>query len=157
MKVRDIMTSHPATCGPDETVAAALGRMWEENCGILPIVRDDRVTGVITDRDIAMVLLFKGWSPQQIRVGEVTRGTVFGCRPGDDVSTALAVMAEHQVRRLPVLENESLRGMVSMNDIILEARATHGAEERPTYGEVVKALQSICRHTKMPVTSEAPG
>jgi CBS domain-containing protein len=151
MLVRDIMTSRPATCGPDEAVGTALARMWEEDCGILPVVEEGRVTGVITDRDIAMALLFKGRRPEQLRVGEAVRDVVFSCGPDDDVATALATMGEHRVRRLPVLEEGRLCGVLSMNDIVLEARSTRGAQVRPTYGQVIKTLQLVCRHAEMPL------
>lgn len=152
VKIRDLMTSNPATCSPRESVAAALARMWEHDCGILPVVDEGRIIGVLTDRDIAMALLFRSAHPGELPVQALARGTVYRCSPDDDVLTALATMAEHRVRRLPVTENERLVGILSINDILLEAQATRAGEERPPYRDVVKALQAIGAHRELPST-----
>ena len=116
------------------------------------MVDQGRLIGVVTDRDIAMALLFRGARPGEVPVEALTQGTVHSCAPDDDVPTALAIMAEHRVRRLPVTENERLVGIVSMNDILLEARATQAAAARPSYRDVVQALQAIGTHRELPST-----
>jgi CBS domain-containing protein/cold shock CspA family protein len=152
MRVRDLMTRAPATCSPRESVAAALTRMWEHDCGILPVLDEGRVIGVVTDRDIAMALLFRDARPGELLVQAVAQGAVHSCSPDDDVPSALASMAEHRVRRLPVVDNQGLVGIVSINDILPEARATRAGEDRPTYRDVVTALQAICAHRELPLT-----
>jgi CBS domain-containing protein/cold shock CspA family protein len=152
MRIRDLMTSAPATCSPQEPLAAALARMWENDCGILPVVDQGRLVGVVTDRDIAMALLFRDARAGEVQVQALTQGSVHSCSPDDDVPTALAIMAEHRVRRLPVTENERLVGIVSINDILLEARATQAAAAGPSHRDVVQALQAIGTHRELPAT-----
>ncbi|MDY7095448.1 MAG: CBS domain-containing protein [Acidobacteriota bacterium] len=152
MKVREIMTSKPATCSPGDSVASALQRLWEDDCGILPVIEGDQVVGIVTDRDLAMALLFQGARPTELSIGKLPRNEVHSCSPEDETRTALEVMAKHQVRRLPVVEDGRLVGVVSLNDVALEAHSTHGSLERPTYEEVAKAFQAICTHRQQPVT-----
>lgn len=150
LRIRDLMTRDPATCSPGDSLASALVRMWETDCGVLPVVADGRTVGVVTDRDVAMALLFQAAAPGDVPVRTLLRGTLRVCAPDDDVATALETMATHQVRRLPVTENDRLVGILSMNDLVLAAGATRGPEQSPTYGDVVKALQGICRRRLNP-------
>jgi len=144
MQIRDVMSSPVATCSPAEPVAGALERMWTADCGLLPILDQGRVTGVVTDRDIAMALVLKGRPAARVAVREASPGRLHTCRPDDEVSEGLRLMAEHRVRRLPVVDGEELCGIVSLNDLVRAARAHHGAEGRPTYGDLVKTLRQIC-------------
>ncbi|HKQ86753.1 MAG TPA: CBS domain-containing protein [Candidatus Acidoferrales bacterium] len=125
MKVSQVMTGTPACCRPETNLGAAVELMWNYNCGILPIVdANDRVTGVITDRDICVALGTRNKPAGEIRVAEVCPSqTLLSCRPDDEVRTALNRMAQGRVRRLPVLdENEKLAGILSMDDIVTHAQ-----------------------------------
>jgi CBS domain-containing protein len=154
MKVKEIMTPSPVTCSPDDKLTAAAMRMWDQDCGVLPVVDDGRLQGVVTDRDICMALTFKGASPTAVTVGEVIAGhQVYSCLPDDDVSEALKTMHDCQVRRLLVVEDGRLKGLLSMNDVALAAHEKAGDKDWPTYGEVVGALQGICGHR--PITAAA--
>lgn len=153
MKIENLMTTNPTTCSVADHLATAAMKMWEDDCGILPVVENDDLEGVLTDRDIAMALAMKGAAATEVRVGEVITGHVFGCSPDDEVATALDTMAEHKVRRLPVLVGGRLVGILSLNDIVLEASQTSGQQKKPTYARVVKALQAICEHRKLPVSA----
>lgn len=144
LSIRDLMTRDPATCSPGDSLASALVRMWENDCGFLPVVADGRTVGVVTDRDVAMALLFRTAAPGDVPVRALLDGTLHACGLDDDVATALETMAAHRVRRLPVTENGRLLGVLSLSDLALAAGATRGPEQSPTYGDVVKALQSIC-------------
>jgi CBS domain-containing protein len=144
MRIRDIMTRGVATCSPHEPVSAALQRLWEGDCGVLPVVEEGRVTSVVTDRDLAMALVLKASEPQRLAVGEVVHGRLYTCRPQETVSVALERMARHRVRRLPVVDGDELVGIVSMNDIVRAAAAHRGAVGRPTYAEVLKAYRETC-------------
>ena len=150
MKVRDVMTSQPATCAPTDHLSAAALHMWSNDCGMLPVVEAGRTVGVITDRDIAMAVAMKGRKPRAVTVGEVATGQLWACSPDDEVSKALDVMREHRVRRLPVIEDGMLAGVLALNDVALEARAKAGSTRRPTYGQLTKALQGICSHRALP-------
>jgi signal-transduction protein with cAMP-binding, CBS, and nucleotidyltransferase domain len=102
---------------------------------------------MITDRDIAMSLTFKGARPSAVTVAEVIDGrTVCSCSPEEEVTEALRTMHDRQVRRLPVVEDGRLRGLLSMNDVALAAHEAPGEKRWPTYDEVVYALQGICAH-----------
>jgi CBS domain-containing protein len=141
------MSLNPVTCSLSDNLDTAVMRMWNADCGVLPVVEDGRVRGMITDRDIAMSLTFKGARPAGVTVAEIMAGrSVYSCSPEDGVAEALKTMRDRQVRRLPVVENGRLRGLLSMNDIALAAHEAHGEKGWPTYDEVIYALQGICAH-----------
>ena len=143
MKVKDIMTTELATCTPETTLAAAAHLMWDSDCGILPVVDDGELVGVVTDRDMYIALATRNERASRLRAGAVANKTVWTCGPEDDVHTALATMKQHRVRRLPVLGfGRTLIGMVSMNDIVLAAGGDSGVGGE----EVLDALKAICAH-----------
>ena len=121
MKVADIMAKPPAYCSPQTNLAAAVEILWRQNCGILPIVDcEEKVVGLVTDRDICVALGTRNRLPSDMTVGEVTSGKVIACRPDDDIRGALATMAEAKVRRLPVIDAEGkLQGVLSVDDVVL--------------------------------------
>lgn len=142
MKVRDIMATTPASCYMDTNLGTAVEILWNRNCGILPVLNgEQRVVGVITDRDICVALATKNRLAGEITVGEVASGNVFACTPDDDIHTALTTMAQGKVRRLPVIGAEgTLKGLLSMDDIVLHSGTGKG--EVP-YHEVVAILRTI--------------
>jgi CBS domain-containing protein len=146
--VRDVMTPDPLTCSPGDHLGTAAWRMWQGDCGILPVVYDGSVVGVITDRDIAMTLGLRGRRPEDIRVGEVMQApdAVVTCGPDDSASEALVLMRECQIRRLPVIENGVLTGIVSLNDFALAAGAGANGTGRPTLRDVAQTLREVCGH-----------
>lgn len=148
MKVKDVMTPHAKTIWLTESLADAAKMMWENDCGVLPIVKDQKVVGMITDRDICMAAAMRDRNPSGIAVEEVMTGQVYAVTPEDDIDRALQQMQEHQIRRLPVINAEGeLEGILSMNDVLLSAKAAGGeAADSIDYGEVVKTYQAICRH-----------
>ena len=143
MKVKDIMTKEPRTCTPDTTVAVAANLMWEGDCGILPVVDDGELVGLVTDRDMYIALATQNARASQLRVGAVATKTLATCAPEDDVHAALGTMKQARVRRLPVVGFAgSVLGILSMNDILLAA----GANKAVRSEEVVDTLQAICAH-----------
>lgn len=143
MKVKDVMTSEPRTCVPETTLAEAAHLMLEADCGILPIVIDHRLAGLVTDRDMFIALATRNRLASELSVGSVTGHTVWTCEPEEDVHVALSRMKEHRVRRLPVVDGSgTLVGMISMNDILLAA----GDSKDVRNDEVVGALQDISAH-----------
>ena len=121
MKVADIMAKPPAYCSPQTNLAAAVEILWRQNCGILPIVdSEEKVVGLVTDRDICVALGTRNRLPSDLTVGEVTSGKVIACKPDDDIRGALATMAHAKVRRLPVIDAEGkLQGILSVDDVVL--------------------------------------
>jgi len=147
MKVKDVMTPHAKTIWLTESLADAARVMWENDCGVLPIVKDQKVVGMITDRDICMATAMRKSNASSISVEEVMTGEVYAVNPEDNIDQALQVMQQHQIRRLPVIDPEGgLQGILSMNDIVLHVRPDAAAEDSIDYGDVVKTYQAICQH-----------
>jgi CBS domain-containing protein len=143
MKVKDIMTADPRTCLPGTNLAAAAELMLDGDCGILPVVADGKLIGVVTDRDMFIALATRNTLASQLTVGEVVQMPVYTCGPDDDVHTALATMKQHHIRRLPVEGfGGRVLGIISMNDILLAA----GPRKPVRQDEVVDAFQAICAH-----------
>lgn len=149
MRVNEVMTGTPAYCHPETNLGAAVELMWTYNCGILPVVdANERVTGVITDRDIGIALGTRNQLAGDVTVGEVCPGQVLlSCKLNDDVRTALAKMAEGRVRRLPVLDNdEQLVGILSMDDIVTHAQfAKRATNVELSTDDVVRILSLVYR------------
>jgi CBS domain-containing protein len=147
MKAKDIMTPHPVTCTPDTTVAEAAHLMWEADCGILPVVEDGELEGVVTDRDMYIALATRNSRASHLKVGAVATKTVVTCTPEEDVETVLTLMKRALVRRIPVVGfGNTVLGIVSMNDIILAL-----ARDEELSEDVLSTLQTICgRHHSAP-------
>lgn len=152
MRVQDLMTWDPEPCTPQDDLAHAAMIMWRRDCGIVPVVErgTNKLIGVVTDRDICIATAMQGRSPGSIPVGEIMSRKPRACRPGDDLKSALKTMAEAQTRRLPVADTQGvLRGIVSLNDLILRAEKTDRRGEAPvTYAEVMAVLRAICQHRR---------
>ncbi|HET7221454.1 MAG TPA: CBS domain-containing protein [Vicinamibacterales bacterium] len=143
MKVKDLMTTEPRVCTPDTTVAAAANLMWEGDCGMLPVVDEGELVGVVTDRDMYIALATRDERAAHLRVGAVASKPAISCAPEDDVSDALAAMRHARVRRLPVVGfGNTVLGVLSMNDILRAAGTDAGVRAE----EVIKTLQAICSH-----------
>lgn len=152
MKVRDIMTREVRTCTGETNLAAAAALMLEADCGILPVVDGGRLAGVVTDRDMYIALATRNAPASQLTVGAVARTHVWTCGPDDNVRAALAMMKKHRIRRLPVEGYDgTVVGLISMNDIVLEAGAQRAIRE----DEVIDALQAICAHHHPPAHAAA--
>jgi len=157
MKVKDVMTPDAKAIWITESLADAAKEMWENDCGVLPIIKDGRkVVGMITDRDICMASAMRDRNPSNISVEEVMNATVYAAEPDEEVEQALQTMREHKIRRLPVLNLEGeLQGIVSMNDIVLKAKDRNGKKPQIAYADVVKTYQAICEHP-LPMVQAAP-
>jgi CBS domain-containing protein len=147
MKVEDIMTEIVTFCGSETNLAQAVELMWKADCGTIPVVADDgRVVGIITDRDIAIAAGTRDRRPSEILVREVMSKTVRACAPDDDIHTALKTMRQDRVRRIPAIDKEGvLRGIVSMNDVVLHAEKVEGRKTVDlSYDDAVSTLKVIC-------------
>lgn len=144
MKVRDLMTRNPVRCRPATDLRAAAHLMWDGDFGVVPVVDDyDEVVGLVTDRDISMAMGTQNRSPSEIMVHEVMSNTVVQCSASDSLEGAMALMKEHQVRRLPVTHHGKLQGVISLNDILVEGHAVQDEE-------ITATLRAISRHRGMP-------
>lgn len=157
MKVKEVMNPDAKAIWITESLADAAKSMWQNDCGILPIIKDGRkVVGMITDRDICMGTAMKDTSPSRISVEQVMSGDVFTATPEEDVEQALEMMKAHKVRRLPVVNADGeLAGILSMNDIVLKAKGSNG-KPQIKYADVVETYQAICQHPLPMTTAVAP-
>jgi CBS domain-containing protein len=115
---RDIMHTGATCVGEHETLTAAAQHMRESGVGALPICGDDdRLHGMITDRDIVIKCIAAGHDPNTATAGELAQGSAYHVDAGASIEEMLNVMEEHQVRRLPVIDDHRLVGIVSEADI----------------------------------------
>lgn len=115
---RDIMTPDAQCIGANESVLLAAHKMAELGVGALPICgADERLKGVLTDRDIVVKVLAADKDPAEIRAGELAQGEAVTIRADDDASEILRTMRDHRVRRLPVIDGHVLVGMVAQADV----------------------------------------
>ena len=128
-RIREIMTSNPTTIEADESITRAARMMRDEDVGIAPIVEADRLVGTVTDRDIAIRVVAEGKDPETTPVREIASKDLVTVDPEQDLDEALRLMAQHQVRRLPVVEEDGrLVGIVAQADVALEADAARTGE-----------------------------
>ena len=132
--VSEAMTSNPCSIDATQTVAYAARMLRDEDVGVAPIVEGDKLVGVLTDRDVAVRVVAEGRDPESTTVAEVASKDVVTIDPQQDLDEALRLMAKHQVRRLPVVEEDGrLVGVVAQADVAKQA------DEQQT-GEVVEQI-----------------
>lgn len=133
-RIRELMTENPKTVRSDATVAEAARVMRDGDVGLVPVVDGDRLVGTVTDRDIAIRVVAEERDPNTTTVRETASTDPVTIDPEQDLDEALRLMAQHQVRRLPVVEEDGrLVGIVAQADV-----ARHG-EDRET-GQVVEQI-----------------
>jgi CBS domain-containing protein len=133
-QIRELMTVKPRTVKAGDSVVEAAKLMRGEDAGLAPIVDGDRLVGVVADRDIAIRVVAEGRDPQSTKVEEVASQNVVTIDPQQDLDEALRLMAQHQLRRLPVVEEDGkLVGIVAQADV-----ARHADSERT--GQVVEEI-----------------
>ena len=117
MKVRDVMTKQVIPVGAKETVAVAARSLTHYNIGALPVMNNGDLCGMLTDRDIVTRCLAANRDPNKTTVEQIMTRDVHGTRPDMDIGVAAHLMGRLQVRRLPVMEDGKLCGMVSLGDL----------------------------------------
>jgi CBS domain-containing protein len=132
--IRDVMTSNPCAIDADKPVAYAAKMMRDEDVGLAPIVEGERLVGTLTDRDIAIRVVAEGRDPEATPVRDVASTDLVTVDPQQDLDEAVRLMAQHQVRRIPVVEEDGrLVGVVAQADVARQA------DDRQT-GEVVERI-----------------
>lgn len=122
-KVRDVMTDRPRCVTPETPVSEAARLMKSEDVGSLPVLEGDKLTGIVTDRDIVVQAIADEKDPRGMPVREVASREVVTIGPEEDLSEALKLMASNQVRRIPVVDEDSrLVGIVAQADIAREVK-----------------------------------
>jgi CBS domain-containing protein len=127
-KVRDAMTPGVRAVAPSDSVTEAAQAMKEQDVGSLPVVEGERLVGIVTDRDIVVRAVAEGVDPRTATVGDVTSGDLVTVEPEEDLDDALKLMAQHRIRRLPVVEDGRLVGVVAQADVALEANDKDAGE-----------------------------
>lgn len=134
MKVRDIMTRNVACLNPDSTVLEAAQLMQKHNVGSIPVCDESGVVGIVTDRDIVVRNIAHGKDPRTTPVRDVMTSQVTTVGPDADLKAASATMSEKKIRRLPVVENNQLVGIISLGDVATSAM--HDVEVSSTLAEI---------------------
>ncbi len=149
MKVQDVMTSEVKSCRPETNLAEAAAMMLDYDCGALPVVNNEnKVVGMITDRDIAIAAATKARLASEIPVSEVISRKVCFATPDEDIHTALKTMRHEKMRRLPIVNRDGmLQGILSLNDIALRAEEEEGRHHPElTYEATMSTFKAICEH-----------
>ncbi len=132
--IRDVMTSNPRSLESGSSAVEAARLMRDEDVGIVPIVEGKKLVGTVTDRDIVTRVVAEGKTPESVTVGDIASRELVTIDPQQDLDDALRLMARHQVRRLPVVEEDGkLVGIVAQKDV-----AMHASEAQT--GEVVEDI-----------------
>jgi CBS domain-containing protein len=132
--IKDAMTANPCSIDAGKTVDSAAKMMRDEDVGIAPIVEGDKLIGTLTDRDIALRVVAEGRDPEQTKVEDVMSRDLVTIDPDQNLDEALRLMAQHQVRRLPVVEEDGrLVGVLAQADV-----AMHTTDAKT--GEVVEEI-----------------
>ena len=133
-RIRELMTESPRTVSSDATVVEAARVMRDDDFGLVPVVDGDRLVGTVTDRDIAIRVVAEERDPSSTTVREIASADLVTIDPEQELGEALRLMAQHQVRRLPVVEEDGrLVGIVAQADV-----ARHGDDTQT--GQVVEQI-----------------
>ncbi len=147
MKVEECMTRPVFSCRPEADMEQAAQLMWEHDCGVLPVVGDEgRVEGLVTDRDLCMGAYTQGKRLHDLRVRDSMSRQVFSCLPSDSLEQAIRTMGDHQVRRIPVVDERGrLLGILSLNDLVRRVVELHDARTRTNLStRLIEAMAAIC-------------
>ncbi|MDT9695801.1 CBS domain-containing protein [Streptomyces sp. P17] len=118
--VRDIMTGAPATVGPQASVAAVARIMRDRDLGAVLVMDDDRLRGLVTDRDLVVRSLCEGGDPEETTVAGACSDDLVTVGPDEDLDHAIRLMREHAVRRIPVVDEGRPVGIVALGDVAME-------------------------------------
>jgi CBS domain-containing protein len=139
MKLREIMTPSPIFAHATDTLSRVAEMMQQEDVGAIPVVENDRLVGIITDRDVTVKAVAAGEDPKEALVSDYMTTNVVTGRPDMSDHEALELMGREQIRRLPVVENGRLVGMVAMADFALES--DHDEEIEETLEEISQPVR----------------
>jgi CBS domain-containing protein len=137
-KCNEVMTKNPVCCLPTDMVAKAAQLMRSENIGSIPVIENDqteKLVGIVTDRDLALRIIAEGLDAKSTKVEAVMTRKVVTCLAGDDVQKALDAMSEHQLRRIPVVDNDN-----KVVGIIAQADVATRVDQPEKTAEIVKEI-----------------
>jgi CBS domain-containing protein len=138
MRLREIMVPDPVVLAPDASLREAAAKMRDIDSGVMPIGENDRLVGMLTDRDITIRATAEGKDPERTPVPEVMSGEVVYCFDDEDIEAAARKMEQHQIRRLIVLNRDKrLVGIASLGDLAVHAPSNRLA------GEAIEAVSEV--------------
>jgi CBS domain-containing protein len=139
VKVSEAMTRDVHACRPEATAHDALEAMWHRDIGAMPVVDPQgKVEGMITDRDIAMATWMRRCAPEEVPVRKIMSREVWFVGPDDDITAAEQVMERHQVRRLPVVADGRVVGVVTLADLVRVRQAVPPADVVQTLSRITE-------------------
>ena len=159
MQLQEVMSHPVVTCPVDCTADVPARLMWEFDCGVIPLVDPDgRIAGIVTDRDLCMAALTQGKSLYEIAASSAMTRDVVCCRPEDGVDVAETQMRDNQVRRVPIIDEDSHPvGVFSVNDL---SRLATNAKRSVIDRDLVRTLGAVSQPRgnglHVPMVQEAP-
>lgn len=149
MQVKQIMSQPVATCRSNDPLHIAAQRMWDSDCGVVPVVNDEGcAVAMITDRDICMAAYTQGKPLAEIEVRSAMSHEFFSCGPNDSLQEVEEMMRSHSIRRVPVLDEVGRPvGIVSMNDLVMSEDGHQGYTSAPAQnggGSWVLVVERLC-------------
>lgn len=142
--VRHMMTEAPKTLSPERTAGDAAGLMAQYDIGAVPVMRGAELAGIVTDRDLVLRVMARRQDPSSVTLGEILTRVLTTVTPDAKLSEARDVMAEHRVRRLPVVKDGELVGIVSLGDVALADASKRAVGE--TLEEVSESASTADRN-----------
>jgi len=146
MKIEDVMTRRVVAARADTELAHVARLMWDNDCGAVPVVdAEDKVVGIVTDRDVCMAANFSGRALRELRAAGCMASELVTCRASDAVPAVARVMGEKRIRRVPVTDPAGrLIGLVSVGDLLNAAARAPAKEKKEIHAALVVALSAIC-------------
>jgi CBS-domain-containing membrane protein len=146
MKIEDVMTRRVVAARADTDLSHVARLMWDNDCGSVPVVdAEDKVVGIVTDRDVCMSASFSGRALRELRAAGCMAGAVVTCRASDTPQGVAKLMGAKRIRRVPVVDDGGrLVGLVSVGDLVCGAASAPAREQKAIQAAVVEALTSIC-------------
>ena len=127
--VRHAMTEEPKSLTPDQSAGDAAGLMANHDFGAVPLVRDDELVGIVTDRDLVVRVMAKRRDPTEVKLDEIATKDLRTVSPDLELHEARDLMERHKIRRLPVVKDNALVGMLSLGDVALGLASTRQVGE----------------------------
>lgn len=159
MAVADIMTKDVFTCQREDSLDVPARLMWDHDCGCVPVVDNERrPVGIVTDRDICMAVYTSGKPLGAVRVGHAMAHGLLTCKPTDSVADAEELMRAKQIRRVLVVDDGRLVGILSLNDVAVAStrKPKRGQKREVTPAGVGETLAAICARRPASPTGVSP-
>jgi|YNPNPStandDraft_1061719.scaffolds.fasta_scaffold00115_13 CBS domain-containing protein len=129
MNISEIMSTRLVTCDPNDTLHQVAQKMQQHDVGACPVVEGDKLVGIVTDRDLTIRAIARGMDPNLVSVDQVMTTNVVTGSPDMSIEEACRLMSDAQVRRLPIVEQDKLVGIVSLADLAMDVEEEEEMEE----------------------------